>query len=110
MNRLKKVVFSRTLEEVSWSNTTLIKNDPASSVRKMKEESGADVVIMGSGSIISLLAEEGLIDAYTFVISPLALGQGRTMFEGVRNRVNMKLTNTRTFKNGKVVVNYESMK
>ena len=110
MNRLKKVVFSRTLEEVSWSNTTLIKSDPAAAVRKMKEESGADMVLMGSGSIISLLAEEGLIDAYTFVISPLALGQGRTMFEGVTKRVNMKHTNTRTFKNGKVVVNYESMK
>jgi len=110
MNRLKKVVFSRTLESVSWSNTTLVKNDPAAAVRKLKEEPGADMVIMGSGSIVSLLAEEGLIDAYTFVISPLALGQGRTMFESVTKRVNMKHTNTRTFKNGKVVVDYESMK
>ena len=110
MNRLKKVVFSRTLDSVSWSNTTLIKSDPAAAVRKMKEESGADMVIMGSGSIISLLAQEGLIDAYTFVISPLALGQGRTMFEGVTDRQNMKHVNTRSFKNGKIVLNYESMK
>jgi len=110
MNRLKKVVFSRTLDSVSWSNTTLIKSDPAAAVRKMREESGADMVIMGSGSIISLLAQEGLIDAYTFVISPLALGQGRTMFEGVTDRQNMKHVNTRSFKNGKIVLNYESMK
>ena len=110
MNKSQKVVFSRTLESVSWSNTTLVKNDPAAAVRRLKEEPGADMVIMGSGSIVSLLAEEGLIDAYTFVISPLALGQGRTMFESVTKRVNMKHTNTRTFKNGKVVVDYESMK
>jgi dihydrofolate reductase len=110
MNRLKKVVFSKTLEAVSWSNTTLIKNDPAGAVRKMKKESGADMVLMGSGTIVSLLAQEGLIDAYTFVISPLALGKGRTMFEGVTKRQDMKHTGTRTFKNGKVVLNYESMK
>jgi dihydrofolate reductase len=68
------------------------------------------MVLMGSGTIVSLLAQEGLIDAYTFVISPLALGKGRTMFEGVTKRQDMKHTGTRTFKNGKVVLNYESMK
>jgi dihydrofolate reductase len=110
MNRLKKVVFSRTLDDAAWSNTTLIKSDPAAAVRKLKEESGEDMVIMGSGTIITLLADKGLIDSYTFVVSPLALGKGRTMFDGVSKRVDMKHTGTRTFKNGKTVLNYESMK
>jgi dihydrofolate reductase len=110
MNRRQKVVFSRTLDKASWQNTTLVKTDPVEAVRKMKQESGGDMVIMGSGTIISLLADAGLIDSYQFVLSPLALGKGRTMFEGVTKRLNMKQTSERTFKNGKVVLGYESMK
>jgi dihydrofolate reductase len=110
MNRLSKVVFSKTLDKVTWQNTTLVKTDPVEAVKKMKQESSTDMVIMGSGTIISQLAAAGLIDSYQFVISPLALGKGRTMFDGVPNRLNMKHTSTRTFKNGKVVLQYESMK
>jgi dihydrofolate reductase len=110
MNRLQKVVFSRTLETVAWQNTTLVKTDPVAAVRKMKQESGDDVVIMGSGTIISQLAPAGLIDSYQFVISPLALGSGRTMFDGVTTRLNMRHASTRTFRNGRVVLGYESMK
>jgi dihydrofolate reductase len=110
MNRHKKVVFSKTLDKVTWQNTTLIKTDPVEAVRKMKQESGEDMVIMGSGTIISQLASAGLIDSYQFVLCPLALGKGRTMFDGVPKRVNMKHTSTRTFKNGRVVLGYESTK
>jgi dihydrofolate reductase len=110
MNRRQKVVFSKTLDKANWQNTKLVKSDPVEAIRKMKEEPGGDMVIMGSGTIISQLAAAGLIDSYQFVISPLALGKGRTMFEGVPKRVDMKHTSTRTFKNGKIVLGYESMK
>ena len=62
MNNLQKVVFSRTLDKVSWKNTRLVKGDLATEVRKMKQESGEGLVIMGSGTIVSQLAQEGLID------------------------------------------------
>lgn len=108
MNRRHKIVFSKTLDAANWQNSTLVKTDPVAAVRQMKEKAGDEMLIMGSGTIISQLAAAGLIDAYQFVLSPLALGKGRTMFDGVAARVDMKHTSTRTFKNGKVVLGYES--
>ncbi len=107
MNSLAKVVFSRTLKEASWSNTKLVKGDLAKEVRRMKNEPGEGMVILGSGSIVSQLAPEGLIDEYQLVVNPIALGDGRTLFEGVKNRVALKLTRTRAFGNGNVLLCYE---
>jgi len=106
MNSMPKVVFSRTLDKVSWSNTKLVKGDIASEVRKMKQEPGKGMAILGSGSIVSQLAPEGLIDEYQVVVNPVVLGQGRTMFEGIKEKLNLKLTKMRTFGNGKVFLCY----
>src|SRR6185295_8453478 len=100
MNSLPKVVFSRTMDKASWNNTKLVKGDLAAEVRKMKNEPGPDMVIMGSGSIVAQLAQEGLIDEYEIVLNSIALGKGRTMFDGVKEKLNLKLTKTRTFTNG----------
>jgi dihydrofolate reductase len=107
MNRMPKVVFSRTLDRLSWSNTTLVKGDLASTVRKMKNEPGTGMAILGSGSIVSQLAPEGLIDEYQVVVNPIVLGKGRTMFDDIKERLNLKLTKTRTFGSGKVYLCYE---
>jgi dihydrofolate reductase len=107
MNNLPKVVFSRTLKEASWNNTRLVKTDPATEVRKMKKESGPDLVIMGSGTIVSQLAQAGLIDEYQIVVDPIVLGKGRTLFEGVNKKVDLKRTGERAFGNGNVLVCYE---
>jgi dihydrofolate reductase len=108
MNSMPKIVFSRTLDQALWNNTKLVKGDLAAEVRKMKKESGNDMVIMGSGSIVSQLAQEGLIDEYEVVVNPIVLGKGRTMFEGVKEKLNLKLTKTRAFGNGNVFLCYES--
>jgi dihydrofolate reductase len=107
MNNMPKIVFSRTLDHASWNNTTLVKGDLVSEVRKMKQASGSGMAILGSGSIVSQLAPEGLIDEYHVVVNPVILGKGRTMFEGVKDQLNLKLTRTRSFKSGKVFVCYE---
>jgi dihydrofolate reductase len=107
MNSLPKVVFSRTLEQASWSNTTLVKSDLPAAVRKMKQEPGNDLVILGSGSIVAQLAQEGLIDEFQIALTPIVLGKGRTMFDGVRKRLNLKLTSSRAFANGNVFLRYE---
>jgi dihydrofolate reductase len=107
MNEMPKIVFSRTLDKVSWSNTKLIKGDLAAEVRKLKQESGPDMVILGSGSIVSQLTQENLIDEYQLALSPIVLGKGRTLFEGVQEKLNLKRTNSRTFGNGTVFVCYQ---
>ena len=107
MNNLPKVVFSRTLDKASWSNTKLVKRDPASEIRKMKQESGKDMVIFGSGTIVSQLAQERLIDEYQIVVVPVVIGKGRTMFDGIKEKLTLKPTKTRTFGNGNVLMCYE---
>jgi dihydrofolate reductase len=107
MNNQPKIVFSRTLNEASWNNTTLIKGNLVSEVRKLKQGSGDGLVIMGSGSIVAQLAPEKLIDEYQIVVNPIVLGAGRTLFEGVKENLALKLTKSRAFKNGNVLLCYQ---
>ena len=107
MNEMPKVVFSRTLESASWNNTRLIKDDLPGAIRKLKQEPGPDLLIMGSGTIISQLTQERLIDEYQIVVQPTVIGAGRSMFEGVKDRLSLKRTKSRTFENGCVVLWYE---
>jgi dihydrofolate reductase len=73
----------------------------------MKTEPGPDMVILGSGSIVSQLAQENLIDEYQIALAPIILGHGRTLFEGVKGKLNLKLTKSRTFGNGTVFACYQ---
>ena len=106
MNNYSKVVFSRTMEEATWSNTKLVKDDMVEEVRRMKSEPGAGMVLMGSGTIVSQLTQARLIDEYQFAVHPLVLGSGRTLFEGVKDPVPLKRINSRTFGNGNVLLTY----
>jgi dihydrofolate reductase len=106
MNTMAKVVFSRTLKEAAWNNTRLLKGDLIEEVRKLKEESGQGMAILGSGSIVAQLALENLIDEYQMMVDPVALGRGRSLFEGIREKLNLKLASNRVFKNGKVYLSY----
>ncbi len=110
MNNLPKIVFSRTLDKVSWNNTTLMKSDLIGEVEKMKSQPGPDITILGSGSIVSQLSEHGLLDEYQIVLVPVVLGTGRTMFDGLGRRLPMKQTKTQTFDNGNVLLCYESQR
>jgi dihydrofolate reductase len=107
MNTMPKVVFSRTLDNVSWSNTKLLKGDLISEVRKLKNEPGNGIAILGSGTIVSQLAPTRLIDEYQVVVNPIVLGKGRPLFDGLEKTLNLKLTKTRAFGNGKVYLCYQ---
>ena len=109
MNAMPKIVFSRTLDNASWRNTKLLKGDLATEVRKLKQEPGPDMVILGSGTIVSQLAQQNLIDEYQIALSPTVLGQGRTMFEGLQQKLNFKLTNSRAFRNGNIFLCYQPL-
>jgi dihydrofolate reductase len=108
MNKSPKVVFSRKMDQASWNNTRVIKGDLAEEIRKLKEAPGDGLVLMGSGSIISQIALAGVIDEYQMVVNPLALGKGRTMFDGIKDQLNLTLASTRAFKNGNVLLTYKS--
>jgi dihydrofolate reductase len=107
MNALPKVVFSRSLDKATWANTKLVKGDLLTEVRKLKQEPGKDMVILGSGTIVSQLSEARLIDHYQIVVNPVVLGGGRTLFEGLTQKLDLERTETRAFGNGNVLLTYD---
>lgn len=107
MNKSQKLVFSRTMDEAKWNNTRLVKGDLATEVTKIKSEPGDDIVIMGSGNLISQLAQLKLIDEYQIALTPVVIGKGKSMFDGV-DKTNLKLTKSRAFGNGTVMLWYQS--
>ncbi len=107
MNNRPKLVFSKTLGEAPWNRTRLVSGDLAGEIRTQKSEPGNDMAILGSGSIVAQLTQEHLIDEYQVVVVPVVLGAGRTMFEGIREKLSVELTETRDFANGNVFLRYE---
>jgi len=106
MNNSEKIVFSRTLKKADWNNTRIIKNNIVEEIKKLKEVPGKNLTILGSGSIISQLAEAGLIDEYQIMLYPLALGDGTPLFKGIQHPLNLALTGSRVFKSGSVLLSY----
>jgi dihydrofolate reductase len=107
MNELPKLVFSRTLKDVTWKNTTLVRGELEASVRALKKDKGDDIVILGSGSIVAQLANARLIDEYQLITVPVVLGRGRTLFDGVDGPLPLRRIRSRTFENGNVLNCYE---
>src|ERR1044072_6196712 len=104
MNNLPKIVFSRTMNKAEWNNTKLVNGNIVEEVSRLKSEPGDNMVIMGSGTIVSQLTQERLIDEYQFIVHPLVLGSGRTLFQGVKEQLPLKRVNSRTFGNGNVLL------
>ena len=107
MNNLPKIVFSKTLQKVEWNNSTLVKEIIAEEISKMKQQSGKDMVIFGSGSIVSTFMQLGLIDEYRIILNPIVLGNGNPLFKGINGKQNLKLLNAKVFDSGIVILFYE---
>ncbi|HYC86390.1 MAG TPA: dihydrofolate reductase family protein [Chryseosolibacter sp.] len=105
MNKADKIVFSRSLKKVDWPNTRIVR-DMVEEVKKLKASAGPDLTLLGSGSILTQLAGHGLVDGFQFMIDPVALGAGTPVFHGLGRKLDLKLTDTRAFKSGVVLVSY----
>ena len=107
MNRLTKIVFSKTLDKVDWENSSLIKENIKEEMLKLKEQPGKDIVILGSGSIVSAFTQMGIIDEYRIIINPVILGAGNPQFHGNLDKTLLRLTEFKKLKSGVVVLYYQ---
>ncbi len=107
MNTLPKIVFSKTLDQADWENSTIIKDDIEAKVKQLKELPGKDMVILGSGTIVSALTEMGLIDEYNILINPVILGEGKPHFTGIADRKQLELMDMKRFSSGLVLLTYQ---
>lgn len=108
MNELPKLIASRTLRHAewgSWGNAT-VTADPVQKVRELKAQPGKDLMIFGSGGLVSTLAAAGLIDEYRMMMNPVILGQGIPMFRGIQQRVPLRLVASETFDKKMVMLTY----
>lgn len=108
MNKATKLVCSNTLKKADWNNTSIISGNMVEQIRKLKQTKRKEITILGSGSLISQLSGARLIDRYTIMLDPVAIGKGTSMFSGIQNNLDLKLTSSRVFKkNGILVLTYE---
>jgi dihydrofolate reductase len=107
LNKSQKYVASSTLvEPLPWSNSTLLNGDVPEAVARLKEESGGDLVILGSGHLIRSLMPRNLIDTYILLIHPLVLGSGRRLFADGGSPARFKLVDTKPTTTGVVIATY----
>ncbi|MDQ4005117.1 MAG: dihydrofolate reductase family protein [Actinomycetota bacterium] len=108
LNTVPKYVASTTLPEpLEWNNSHLLKGDVADAVRKLKEEDGDDIVVLGSGELAQTLMKHGLIDVYDLWIVPIVLGAGRRLFREGVPKTGMKLVNSEISTTGAAMLTYE---
>ena len=110
MNTMPKYVVSSTLTQLEWTGSRLIKGDIAGEVRKLRQQPGKDLLLAGSGQLFNALMQENLIDVYRFMLHPVVLGKGKKLFSDGASRRELKLTDTKSFKAGIVVLEYEPAK
>ena len=106
INEANKIVFSRTRTEVTWKNSRLLHQLDPREIEAMKGEPGRDIMIFGSGSIVSQLTQHGLIDEYQFVVSPILLGSGRSPISGVPKSLRLELLEAKKYPSGNVMLRY----
>jgi len=100
INSLPKLVASTTLEEPLEWNATLLQGDVVEAVSNLKEQPGEDVIIYGSGALVSTLLAHNLIDQYRFMIYPLVLGTGKRFFRDDTDKKALTLTRVETAATG----------
>jgi dihydrofolate reductase len=110
INEAEKLVFSRTRKDFSWKNTRHLRELTPKAVASLKAEKGADLLIFGSGQVVSQLSEHGLVDEYWFVVSPLLLGSGRPLVSGLAKSRRLQLLEAKAYPEGNVSVRYAPRK
>lgn len=106
IDKIQKIVFSRTIKNVEWESATLAKRELKEEVMELKQQSGKDIFV-GSRSLIIQLINLGLIDEFQLCIHPVVAGKGLPLFENINDRTIFKLVKNKTFQNGAIILYYQ---
>ncbi len=107
MNNTPKYVVSRTLEgPLEWNNSTLIKGNLVEEISRLKQQSGKNIGITGSVTLVQSLLQEDLLDELGLMIHPVVVGSGKRIFEGWGEPKGLTLVDSKTFSTGVVYLTY----
>lgn len=108
MIEIPKVVFTKTLNKSEWINTEIATGDLIEEVSRIKHQNGRDIVVYGGASFDSSLIKEKLIDEFYLFINPVAIGNGMTIFKGLKEIQKYSLIESKVFESGIVLLRYET--
>jgi dihydrofolate reductase len=106
MNTKPKLVFSTTLEHAGWSSSTIIGGEAVERIEAIKTAPGGELLVIGSAHLTASFAAAGVLDELRILVCPVALGQGRSLFEDLKDRVGLRLAHVRQFDSGNVLLTY----
>lgn len=106
MNKIPKLIFSKTLKSADWNNSTLIKENASAEIKKFKEQGGKDMYLFGSANLSETFVNDNLFDEYRIGIAPVILGSGRPLFRQGISSKNLSLVSTQKLLTGGVVLKY----
>jgi dihydrofolate reductase len=109
IDKIPKVVFSRTLKSVEWKTARVATRDLKEEVLELRQQQGNDILV-GSPSLIVALSQLDLIDEYQLGVQPTILGAGLPLFKNIRDRIDLKLLKTKTFGCGAIILYYERVR
>ncbi|MEL1241052.1 dihydrofolate reductase family protein [Flavobacterium flavipallidum] len=109
IDKIPKIVFSNELKETNWITATLSELTLDEKVLELKQQAGKDILV-GSRSLIIQLLNDNLIDEFQICIHPVLEGKGLPLFDQINHRKNFKLSKTKTFSSGAIVLYYEPVK
>lgn len=107
LDEVPKVVFSRTLREVTWKNSRLAKGNAAEEVEALKRAPGKDILIQNSTRLAQSLLAAGLVDELQLTVAPVIVGAGRALFAGVPRQIDLGPAELTRFDDGTFVARYE---
>jgi len=110
IEKTAKIVFSTTLEKVEWKNSRLVKEDVEEEIKNLKQQPGKDMVILGSPRLAHYLMQLDLIDEYKITVSPVLIGSGLPLFQGLKEKINLKLIENKTFDSGAIGLVYQTVR
>jgi dihydrofolate reductase len=95
------------LDKAEWNNSRVVKENIAEEVSKLKQQQGRDLAIFGSSDLAVTLLQMGFIDELRVMVNPVVLGNGKSLFKGIHEKLNLKLLKTKTFRSGNVLLYYQ---
>ena len=107
INNTPKYVVSSTLEKVEWNNSTLIRENLAEEIRRLKARPGMNIGVAGSPTLVRSLIKEDLLDELTLMIHPVIVGKGKRLFDDGADLKRLKLVDSKITRTGVAILTYD---
>lgn len=110
MNHYAKIVFTNTLTKPEWNNSKVMNGNFEDEITALKKQPGRNIIVYGSGKLVSALMHGGFVDDYQLWVHPFILGKGKPLFNNLQERRDMTFHGTKTFPSGVILMHYQTIK